>query len=304
MTQPGSGEVLLRIEAAAVSATDTIMRRGRPWPARMAMGLFRPGKPILGTEFCGTVEAVGSKVERFIKGDRLVGASGDSFGAHAQFILQKEDAVLAQIPPAVSPAEMLAISEGALTALPFLRDGGSIRRGMQVLVIGASGSVGTAAVQLAEHFGAVVTGVCGAGNAELVKSLGASHVIDYRSEDFTKGAERYDIILDTVGSSSFPQARKVLKPGGVYLTTMLSLPILMQMLFTSRSRGQRAKILFAGMREAKLRAKDLRYICDLAARGELRPVIDSRYPLEQVAAAHARVDSGHKRGSVLLDMPA
>ncbi|MCB1222083.1 MAG: NAD(P)-dependent alcohol dehydrogenase [Planctomycetales bacterium] len=300
---PGRTEVLVRISSAAVSTADVIMRKGSPFVARLAMGLLKPGKPVLGTEYSGVVEQCGADVDRFVKGDIVVGATGDDFGAHAQYICVDEQAVLAQVPEGLDAADMLAISEGAMTALPFLRDAGGIRKGMQVLVNGASGSVGSAAVQLARHFGAQVTAVCSAGNAELVRSLGATEVIDYASEDFTAGEARYDIVFDAVGRSSFAACRRVLKPDGAYLCTVLSFGILMQNWLTGRSSGQRARIILTGLRDAKLRAKDLRYICRLAGEGVLKPVIDSRYPLEQVREAHTRVDSGHKRGSVLLDLP-
>lgn len=301
--KPADNEVLLRVIAATVSATDAIMRKGRPFSARLAMGLLRPGEAVLGTEFCAEVVQTGKDVDRFVRGDIVVGASGDSFGTHAQYIKLPEDGVLAQVPRGVNPVDMLAISEGAMTALPFLRDGGQIRRGMQVLVIGASGSVGSAAVQLASHFGAEVTGVCSARNADLVRSLGAEHVVDYTTQDFTDLDARYHIIFDTVGRNSFGHSRRVLRPDGVYMTTILSVPILLQMLFTSRSRGQKAVLMLTGLRPIKQRAKDLRYLCDLAADGGISPVIDSRMPLDEIVQAHRLVDSGHKRGSLILEMP-
>ena len=301
---PGSGQVLVRVRATSVHADIWHAVNGLPYVLRlMGSGVRVPKQPVPGTDLAGEiVHATG----RFAAGDRVFGEvtkanQWSNSGTFAEFAAVDED-LLEPIPQDLSFEQAAAVPTAALIALMNLRDQGRVRPGQRVLVNGAGGAVGVWAVQLAREFGAEVTAVDSPGKLEMLRDLGADHTIDYTSQDFTDLGKRYDIIFDTVGSSSFPQARKVLKPGGVYLTTMLSLPILLQMLFSSRSRGQRAKILFAGMREPKLRAKDLRYICDLAAKGELRPVIDSRYPLNEIRRAHGHVDGGHKVGSVILEL--
>lgn len=201
----------------------------------------------------------------------------------------------------MSHEEAAAICDGALTALPFLRDVGGIQRGLQVHITGASGSVGTAAVQLAGHFGAEVTGVCSSRNEETVKALGADRVIDYTRENFTRGRERYDIIFDTVGKISFTQCQRVLKPSsGVCLSPVIGPAILLQMLWTSVVGSKKARFAATGARPASERAKDLVFVKELLETGALRPVIDRSYPLEEAAEAHRYVDDGRKRGSVVI----
>lgn len=211
-----------------------------------------------------------------------------------------EDGALASKPPSATFEEAVAVCEGGLTALPFLRDNGKIQSGQSVLINGASGSVGTSAVQLAKYFGSEVTGVCGSGHLELVKSLGADKVIDYTREDFTQNGQTYDIIFDAVGKSSLSRCIGSLKHGGVYLTTVPSLAVLPQMLWTSRIGSKRAAIAFTGLRPPREKAKDLVLLGELLEAGRIRPVIDRLYPLEQIAEAHRYVETGHKQGSVVI----
>ena len=297
---PRDNEVLIRVHAAAVTTTDCAARKGKPFLARLAFGPIRPKKPILGTEFAGEIAAVGRDVTRFSVGDQVFAASGTGFGAHAEYICVPEDGALARKPANLTLEEAAAVCEGGLTALPFLRDSGKIQSGRRVLINGASGAVGTAAVQLAKHFGAEVTGVCGARNVDLVRSLGADEVIDYTTQDFTRIGQTYDVIFDAVGKSSFRRCRRSLKQGGRYLTTVPTLAILPQMAWTSKVGSKRAMITFTGLRPPGEKAKDLRFLAELVEAGELRPVIDRRYPLEQIAEAHGYVDTGHKRGSVVM----
>ncbi|MBN2080640.1 NAD(P)-dependent alcohol dehydrogenase [bacterium] len=301
---PKANEVLIRVRAAAVSQVDSQARRGRPFAIRLAVGLVAPRIQVLGTEFAGEVEQVGQTVTGYKPGDLVYGGTGDRFGAHAEYICLPEDGALARKPATVDFAEAAAICEGALTALPFLRDEAHLQPGQRVLINGASGSVGTAAVQLAKHLGADVTGVCSTGKLELVRSLGANQVIDYTQEDFTTAGQTYDVVFDAVGKSSFVQCRPVLNPTGVYLSTVLALPILWQTLFSARSRGQRAKLALTGLRPERDKAQDLVLIRELVEAGKLQPVIDRRFPLEQFAAAHRLVDSGHKTGSAILNLAA
>jgi NADPH:quinone reductase-like Zn-dependent oxidoreductase len=301
--EPHDGEVLVKVHAASVTAADCAARKGSPLAARMAFGLFGPKHRILGTEFAGVVQAAGNSVSRFAAGDRVYGATGMNFGAHAEFICLPEDGALAAMPGKLSFAESAALSEGTMTALPFLRDVAQLKPGQSVLVNGASGSVGTSAVQLGKHLGAEVTGVCGTRNLELVKSLGADEVIDYTREDFTRAGRSWDVIFDAVGKSTFGRCRRVLALRGIYMTTVPSLAVFVQMIWTARRGGQRAVIEFAGLRPPADKARDLQYIAGLAEAGKLKPVLDRSYPLEQIAAAHGYVDGGHKTGHVVLTMP-
>lgn len=223
-----------------------------------------------------------------------------SLGAYAEYKCMPEEGSLGIKPANMTYEEAAGIFDGALTALPFLRDKGNIRSGQKVLINGASGSVGTSAVQIAKYFGAEVTGVCSTPNVELVKSLGADKVIDYTKEDFTKSGEIYDIIFDAVGKSSFSRCKHLLKPGGVYLTTVPTPALLFRMLWTSKIGGKRAMTMAAGLRPASEKVKDLIFLKELIAEGKLKSVIDRRYPLEQIAESHRYVEKGHKKGSVVI----
>lgn len=296
---PRDHDVLVRLRATTVTTVDSIFRRGDQLAARLFTGPVRPRRPILGGLFSGEVAAVGPRVTRFEVGDAVFGSTA-GFGTHAEYVCLPEDAALASKPVNMSHEEAAAICEGALTALPFLRDVGGIQRGHQVLINGASGSVGTAAVQLAGHFGAEVTGVCSSRNVKTVRALGADRVIDYTREDFTRGGERYDIIFDTVGKTSFTQCKRVLKPSGVFLSPVIGPAILSQMLWTSVVGSKKARFAATGARPASERANDLLFVKELLETGALRPVIDRSYPLEEAAEAHRYVDGGHKRGNVVI----
>ena len=300
--RPGARDLLIRIDATVVEATDAIFRSGDNFAARLATGAFRPKHNILGFELAGAIEAVGSEVTRFKPGDRVFGSTSPVSGTYAQFICVPEDSALATMPSNTTCDEAVAVCDGGLTALPFLRDEAHIHHGQQVLINGASGSVGTAAVQLAKYFGAEVTGVCSARNLKLVKSLGADLVIDYRQQDFARAGQTYDIIFDTVGKRSFTQCRPALKQSGIYLSTVLTPTILWQTLWTSRIGSKRAKIAFAGLRSTGDRTEDLVLLRELIETGRIKPVIDKRYTLDQIAEAHAYVDTGHKAGGVVITM--
>jgi NADPH:quinone reductase-like Zn-dependent oxidoreductase len=296
---PGDGEVLIGIHAAAVTRADCNIRNG-DFAARLAFGLIRPRKRILGTEFAGEVEAVGKGVKRFREGDHVFGANGAGFGAYAEYICLPEEGALASKPANVTHEEAAAICEGALTALPFLRDTGKIQSGQEVLINGASGSVGTSAVQLAKYFGAEVTGVCSTANLELVRSLGADGAIDYTRDDFTASGRTYDIIFDAVAKSSFSRCKSSLKQRGIYLSTVPTPAILLQTVWTSKIGSKKAMIAFTGLRPPGEQAKDLVFLKELVEAGKIRAVIDRRYPLEQTAEAHRHVGRGHKKGNVVI----
>jgi NADPH:quinone reductase-like Zn-dependent oxidoreductase len=221
-------------------------------------------------------------------------------GGQAEYICLPEDGPLALKPANMNYEEAAGVPDGALGALNFLRDAAKIRSGQSVLINGASGSVGTYAVQLAVYFGAEVTGVCSTANVELVKSLGAHKVIDYTKEDFTRNGQTYDIVFDAVGKSSFSRCKNSLTPRGVYVTTVPTPDFLLGMLLTSKSRGKKAAFVAPGLRSSSDKAKDLTFLKEVIEAGRIRSVIDRRYPLEQIVAAHRYVEQGHKKGNVVI----
>jgi NADPH:quinone reductase-like Zn-dependent oxidoreductase len=293
---PKANEVLIRIYATTVAAEDPLMRAS---PG--LNGFLKPTKPILGFYLAGEIEAVGKEVTRFQTGDQVYGNTGlGLLGAYAEYICMPEDGALASKPARMSYEEAAAIPNGALTALPFLRDAANIQSGQKVLIIGASGAVGTSAVQLAKYFGAQVTGVCSTVNVELVKSLGADQVIDYTNQDFTQNGERYDIIFDTVGKSSFAHCKGSLTATGVYLATVPTPAIVLGMAWTSIFGGQKVRFATTGLRSASAKTKDLIFINGLIETGQLKAVIDRCYPLERMAEAHRYVATGRKKGNVVI----
>ena len=297
---PRDNEVLIRIDATVATTAQLAGRKGDPPLARLFTGLRRPKRTILGSEFAGEIEAVGKNVTRFRDEDQVVAAPGIDYGSYAEYKCMPEDGALATKPANMTYEEAAAVCEGGLTALPFLRDAGKIENGQKVLINGASGAVGTSAVQLAKTFGAEVTGVCSTANLDLVKSLGADVIIDYTKEDFTRTGQTYDIVFDAVGKSSFSRCRGLLSQRGVYLTTVPGASILLQILWTSRVGNKRAIIAFTGLRKPSEKTKDLIFLKELAEARQIRAVIDRRYPLEQTAEAHWYVEEGHKKGSVIL----
>lgn len=300
---PKDNELLIKIHATTVTATEATFRRGEPLIARLFTGLTKPKNTRLGEELAGEIEAVGKDVTRFKIGDPVFGTAGPEFGANAEYICLPEDGVLTIKPANMDYEEAASSVDGVLTALPFLRDTGNIQSGQKVLINGASGSVGAAAVQLAQVFGAEVTGVCSTSNVELVKSLGADKVIDYTQEDFTQSQETYDLIFDTVGKTSFARCKKTLKPNGIFLEAAINgLGLLPQVLWTSMFGSKKVKIAATGLRPEDDRRKDLVFLKELIEAGKIKPVIDRCYPLEHIAEAHRYVDQGHKKGNVVITL--
>lgn len=287
---PKANEVLVRVEATTVNRTDCHMRRAKPFVWRFYLGLRRPKRKILGSELAGEVEAVGAAVTEFAAGDRVFGVRS---GAHAEFVCVREAGLLAHIPAGLSFEDAAPICDGAQQALASLKRA-NVGKGTRIVVYGASGACGTAAVQLARHFGAHVTAVCNTKNIELVRTLGADEVVDYLQEDFTKNGETYDVILDAVGKHSFLRCRGSLKPGGLYLATD-RLHNLFLALWTSRI-GSR-KVVFKITRQTK---QDVLFLKELIEAGEYRPVVDRSYPLDDVVAAHRYVETLQKTGNVVL----
>ncbi|WP_338485476.1 NAD(P)-dependent alcohol dehydrogenase [Alkalicoccus halolimnae] len=296
---PEDHEVLIKIHATVAAPADCAFRKGEPAMTKIFTGMKKP-KHIPGSEISGVIEEVGKEVKLFKKGDEVYGSTGTEFGSNAEYITLYEGSALALKPKNVTFGEAVAVSEGALTALPFLRDKGKIKSGQRVLINGAAGGVGSYAVQLAKYFGAEVTGVCSEANRERVTALGADHVVDYKAEDFTKLEKKYDIIFDVVGKSSFSNAKPALKPYGIYLSTVPTPLLIQQTFWSSRFGNKRAVVSATGLRSPHKKKLDLLFIKDLVESGELKPVIDREMLLEQIAEAHSYVETGHKKGSLVI----
>ncbi|MFC2042956.1 NAD(P)-dependent alcohol dehydrogenase [Chloroflexota bacterium] len=296
---PKEDEVLVRVYATTVTTADANARgfvfipAGFGFLPRLMFGIRRPKMSILGTVLAGEVEAVGAGVKEFKEGDRVFGET--RFGAYAEYICLPEDGMLAAKPSNLNYQEAAAVPFGSHTALYFIRDKANLQSGSKILINGASGDVGTFAVQLARYYGAEVTGVCSSTNLELVKSLGAVNVIDYTKEDFTKNGQTYDIIYDTVGKTTFAGCKSSLTGNGLYLAGAGGLKAFIEMGWTSMVGSQK---VLAGM--APEHKEDLITLKELCEAGEIKPVIDRTYPLEQMVEAHRYVDKGHKKGSVVI----
>ena len=290
---PKDDEVLVKVHATTVNRTDLGIRAAKPFITRFFFGFRRPKQRILGTELAGQVEAVGAAATEFVVGDHVFGINPWKFGAHAEFVCIKESAPLALKPPGMTFEEAAAVCDGAILALNCLRPAG-LSKGKKILIYGASGSVGTAGVQLARYYEADVTAVCNTKNLELVRSLGADRVIDYTREDFTKNGEMYDVIFDAVGKHSFSRSKGSLKPGGIFLASDGFRNAFLA-LWTSRIGDK--KVLFLIGRYLKT---DVLFLIELIEAGKYRAVIDRRYPLEQVVEATKYVETGQKTGNVVL----
>jgi NADPH:quinone reductase-like Zn-dependent oxidoreductase len=290
---PKANEVLIKIVAT------TVVKEDLDWRASPGFnGILKPRNPILGQELAGEVEAIGKDVTRFKPGDQVFGI--DMFGAYAEYKCMPENGALAIKPSNISFEEAASVPNGALTALPFLRDKGNIQSGQTVLIYGASGSVGSAAVQLAKFYGAKVAGVCSTANLEWVKSLGAEQVIDYTREDFIENGKTYDIIFDTIGKRSFSECKGSLTQEGIYLATVPTPIIMLQALWTAKSGSKKVRFAATGLRRASEKIKDLVCLKELIEAAKIKPVIDRCYPLEQIVEAHRYVKKGHKKGNVVI----
>lgn len=298
---PKDNEVLIKTRATTVTSADWRVRSlnvpaGFGLITRLVFGVSRPKQPILGSELAGVVESVGKDVKKFKVGDQVFVFSDAAMGCYAEYKCMPQDGAMALKPSRLTCDEAAALSFGGTTALDFFRRG-KLQSGEKVLINGASGGVGTAAVQLARHFGAEVTGVCSSSNMELVRSLGASHVIDYTKEDFTQSGETYDVIVDTVGTAPFSRSKASLKERGRLLMVLAGLPDMLQIPWWAMT--SRKKVV-AG--PAVARTEDLCFLAGLAEAGEFKPVIDRRYPFEQIVEAHRYVDTGRKRGNVIITL--
>jgi NADPH:quinone reductase-like Zn-dependent oxidoreductase len=294
---PKENEVLIKIYATTVTSADIRIRKADPFPIRFFYGFTKPkNHTILGSELAGEIEAVGKNVKQFKIGDSVFAGAGISLGANAEYICLPEEGAVTIKPTNMTYEEAAAIPFGATTSLIFLRDKGKIQSGQEVLIYGASGAVGMAAVQLAKFFGAQVTGVCSTAKLELVESLGADNVIDYTTEDFTQSGKTYDIIFDTSGKSPFSGCLSSLKSNGLYLRAVHINPSpIFRGLWTSITSSKK---VIGGV--AIERKEDLIFLKEIIEMGRMKSVIDRRYPLEQTAEAHRYVEQGHKKGNVVI----
>ena len=297
---PGEDEILVRIRATTVNSGDARVRalrvpRGMTLMFRLTMGWSRPKQKVLGFEGVGEVEAVGAKVTHFKPGDRVLASHGFKFGLHAEYATFTEKDAIVHIPEGLSYEDAAAIPFGGTTAKWFF-DAGALKAGDRLLINGASGAVGVFAIQLAKHIGAEVTAVCSSANVERVRALGADHVVAYDLEDFTKSGKVYDVIMDNHGNAPFARVRHMLVPDGRFLMVIGDLWEMIQ--------GKwRKPVVASGSDDSEAVNKEAyTYLLDLAARGVIRPVIDSTYPFEQIVEAHRRVDGGHKVGSVVVTL--
>jgi NADPH:quinone reductase-like Zn-dependent oxidoreductase len=292
--EPKANEILVRIKATAVNSGDVRLRKADPAAVRLFFGLLKPKIHILGAVFSGEVESVGSQVKLFKAGDQVFGHTNMRFGAYAEYICVAEDGYLALKPTQISHAEAAVIPFGGVTALHFIKKA-KIKPGQKVLVVGASGAVGSAAVQLAKSMGADVTGVCSTTNMAMVKSIGATNVIDYTKEDFTRNGETYDVIFDSVKTIDVSRSLKSLNKNGVMILSAAGMSEMIQGLRVSMTGSQ--KVLTGVIIH---NAADINFIKELIEIGKFKPVMDRTYPLEQIAEAHAYVEKGHKKGNVAI----
>ena len=291
-------EILVRVHATTVTPLDWRFRSGNNIIARSMSGLVRPKENVLGQELSGVVDSVGKDVTLFKEGDEVYGAT--HCGAHAEYIALPEEGV-APKPANMTYEEAAAVPISGFTALRFLRNRGGIQSGEKVLINGASGGVGTLAVQLAKYFGAEVTGVCSTTNLDMVRSLGADRVVDYTQADFTTSGQTYDMIFDAVGKNSFSNCKGSLDEEGNYLSTVATLPLLLQMVWTSKI-GKKKAVFMLAEGSATEDQEDLRFLKDVIEAGKLRSVIDRSYPLSQTAEAHRYAEQGRAKGKVVITL--
>lgn len=298
--QPGANEVIVKVYASTSTAADGMIRTGKPYFGRLITGLTKPKHAIPGTGFAGVIESCGENAQKFQPGDRVFGETTVGFSANAEYISISENGVILKMPNSLSFSEAATFGDGHVTSMNFLKEISKIKAGQKVLINGASGSLGTAAVQIAKYFGAEVTGVCSTRNVGLVKSLGADHVIDYTKKDFTKVDEKYDVIYDTVGKSSFSKSKNILTESGLFISPVLKFSLILQMMRTSMFSKKKAKFSATGLlKESELREL-FAELLEIFKEGKLKTVIDRQYPLEKVAEAHTYVASGHKKGNVVI----
>ena len=297
---PKEDEILVRVEYALVTPTDCSFRTGKPFMARLFSGILKPKNSVHGEMYAGIIEEIGNNVKGFDIGDRVYGTNGMKLGSYAEYTCVKDKTVIRKIPKDVTSKEIITLLDGGITSLPFLRDKGKIEKGQKVLIIGASGSVGSFGVTLAKHYGANVTGVCSTLNTELVQKHGCDEVIDYKKIDYTKLDNEYDIIYDAVGKSSFASCKKILTKEGRYLSTVPTIGVMFKSLFVKEQKGKKNMFAATGLRKPLQKHEDLELLENLLIQGKIKPLIDKEYPISEMISAQKYVESGHKKGNVLI----
>ena len=296
---PKDNEILIRIFTVVVGIEDCMQRKGKPYFGRIFVGFTKPRKPILGTEFAGEIEAVGKNVKLFKNGDEVFGSTGAGFGCNAEYMCMPEEGFLSKKLQKITFKEAAPVC-GALAAWNLLKAKANIQSGQKIIIIDASGSISSAAVQIAKALGAEVTGVCSTDNLEFVKSLGADRVIDYTNEDFTENGQTYDVVLNVMGKPSFSHCKNSLKKRGFYLTTYPTLSVLLQMFWTGIFDGKKVIFSATGLMPVSKRLSFLKDLILLFEEGKLKTIIDRNYRLDQIAEAHQFVEQGHIKGNVVI----
>lgn len=299
--KPKSNEVLVKVYSSTVTAADIMMRKGKPIIGRLYLGIKSPKRTIPGFEFAGDVVEVGNNVTSFKKGDRVFGGT-TTLGCYSEYTCISENDVITTIPENISYEEAAPVSGSAITVYNFLVGLAKIKKDQKILIIGASGGLGTYAIQIAKHFGAIVTGVCSTENVSLVKTLGADYVVDYTKTDFTENGQQYDIIFDTVNKSSFSKCKKSIVEDGIYLPTVFGFIIMVQMLKSTIVGGKKIKSSSTGLLSAKTRLSYFEEIKELLRTHKIKTVIDKKYALRQMTEAHLYVEKGHKKGNVVVEI--
>ena len=297
---PKEHEILIQIKATAITAASSFMRKGTPYFGRLFTGLLKPKVTTPGTDLSGVVEAIGANVTKFKIGDRIMAETGLNCGTYAEYICMSQDDLIVHQPDNTTAEQATGIIDGASTTLAFFTDAVTITPGQKILINGASGSIGTAAIQIAKQLGAEVTAVCSGKNKALVFDLGADSFLDYTTNDLETTTQKFDIVFDTVGKMSFSQGKKLLIDKGAFLTPVLQFSTLMNMLFVAPFSSKKLKFDATGIRKYELRMRDLVKLRDMLASEVITPIIDRVYKLEQIQEAHSYVDKGHKRGNVVV----
>jgi len=297
---PKENEVLVKVYASSATQADNMMRTGKPYIGRLFTGLKKPKNAIPGTGFSGIVEAIGTKVQSFTPGDKVFGETTLGFSTNAEYVAVPENGVILRQPDTLSYTESTTICDGHLTSYNFLKNIAKIKPGQKILINGASGSLGSAAVQLAKYLGAEVTGVCSTRNVGLVESLGADYVIDYTKDDFTLKSKQYDIIYDTVGKLSFRKSKSVLTTKGLFISPVLKFSLMIQVLLTSIVGSKKAKFGATGLSSNTELRQLLSELVEIFKEGKIKTVIDRQFPLEKLEEAHRYIATGHKKGNVVI----
>lgn len=298
--RPKDDEIIVKVEYALVTPTDCSFRLGKPWIVRIFSGLTKPKISIHGEMYSGIVEETGKDVTKFKTGDRVYGTNGMKLGSYAEYICVKNSTVIRKTPSNVDSKQVLTLLDGGITSLPYLRDKGEIKQGQKVLIIGAVGSVGSFGVILSKHFKAHVTGVASTDNVSLMEELGCDEVIDYTEVDYTKLNNKYDIVFDAVGKSTFVSCKSILTTEGRYMSTFPGPSSMLKTLFRVKQKGKKNLFAATGLRKAPQKHKDLSYLEGLLVNQEIEPLMDKEYSLDQMIEAQKYVETGHKKGNVLI----